>query len=489
MSRKVKVVKVNPEPARGKFGVNPSDPWSVQANISEGGGSLDTYLLSRGINPKFVSKNTKISHSKSTQFQKWKNNHKFEEVEHELEQLEEDAMLDKYLSSRGINPKFATKMVKISYAKSHEFEKWKRDHMFESMEKQTPTEMRLHALKKAQHRNTEIRSDGMHKKLHSEEADKKDTITMDIPFLIRVLELAREDVKTDVELHKVVEKLIDIRGRGTLTMDDYEFVAKLKEEYCEIIEAKTIQGTALDKFRQSAAERAKKHDEIQKQQSKNSSGMSSAIDRLQKHLNKEEVVNEMDQKFIDSLNKLAHRHKEGDRVTVNSKFFGKQKGKVVKVDSQSVHVQRDGKSVPEKYPHNAVMKENTLDPLAATEAPCDGANGADDSSEKKRQLSKSARMIKALYKKHNMKEEMYDWEKDDKNQTSPGKKKPKLDTTSDESNFGSNKPQARAVMSGGKTMTGEKRDVVEIDPLLKNRPDLNGNTKDVTDKKNNKINN
>ena len=39
-------------------------------------------------------------------------------------------------------------------------------------------------------------------------------------------------IKTKLHSHnpKVVEKLIDIRDRGTLTMDDYEFVAKLKEE-------------------------------------------------------------------------------------------------------------------------------------------------------------------------------------------------------------------------------------------------------------------
>jgi hypothetical protein len=73
---------------------------------------------------------------------------------------------------------------------------------------------------------------------------------------------------------------------------------------------------------------------------------------------KEEVeLDEADQKFIDSLNKLAKTHKVGDSVTVDSKFFGKQKGKVTKVDNQSVHVVRDGKKSAEKYPHNAVVKE------------------------------------------------------------------------------------------------------------------------------------
>jgi hypothetical protein len=52
----------------------------------------------------------------------------------------------------------------------------------------------------------------------------KDTITMDIPLLIRYSELMREDIKTDVALHEVIENLLDIKDKGVLTMDDYESV-------------------------------------------------------------------------------------------------------------------------------------------------------------------------------------------------------------------------------------------------------------------------
>jgi len=82
-----------------------------------------------------------------------------------------------------------------------------------------------------------------------------------------------------------------------------------------------------------------------------------AADYLYSEMKEEVELDEADQKFIDSLNKLAKTHKVGDSVTVNSKFFGKQKGKVVKVDNQSVHVQRNDKKYSEKYPHNSVTKE------------------------------------------------------------------------------------------------------------------------------------
>lgn len=53
------------------------------------------------------------------------------------------------------------------------------------------------------------------------------------------------------------------------------------------------------------------------------------------------------------------QHKVGDSVIANSKFFGKQKGVVTKIDKQSVHVKREGKKFSEKYPHDSVMKEET----------------------------------------------------------------------------------------------------------------------------------
>jgi hypothetical protein len=197
--------------------------------------------MSKGINPKFVSKDTKISHAKSSSFIKWKQDHQFESVE----SLDEDALLDKFLMSRGINPKYVTKDMKISHAKSGQFIKWKRDHMVEEL----------------------------------------------------------------TEAGKPSNKM-----------------------------------TTLQKFRADAAAREKKHDDIEKEmKARHAAGkedMKGSIDRLEKQLNKEEI-----------------EHKVGDSVTVNSKFFGKQKGKVTKVDSQSVHVVRDGKSSAEKYPHDAVVKE------------------------------------------------------------------------------------------------------------------------------------
>ena len=89
---------------------------------------------------------------------------------------------------------------------------------------------------------------------------------------------------------------------------------------------------------------------------------------------------------------------------------------------------------------------------------------------RKRELSKSARMIKALYKKHRMvKEETYDHEKEDKSVATYGKK-PKHDKTDKDDSLGEKKPEAASTLTGGTTLTGQKRDDIEIDPMMRVRP-------------------
>lgn len=278
MTKKLKdFVKKNPEPARGKVGVDPTDPWSAKANLAE------------------------------------------------------DQWLSRYLLAKGFNPKYTPLDVKIGHSKSGQFLKWKRDHMND----------------------------------FRESVDEKDTVTVDIPLLIRLLELAREDIKTDMDLHRVVERLIDIRNKGVLTMDNYDFIANMKESVEE-----------TDLTRESYHPR-----------------------KLVK------IVNVKEDKFQD----------------------------------QQAATQTTGMEVESR----------------------------------KSALSKSARMIKSMYKHNNMKEDLNDWEKEDKSVQTYGKK-PKMNS-SDKDNGNDNAEKndhARAILSGGTTLTGEKRDTVEIDPMMKNRPGL-----------------
>ena len=66
----------------------------------------------------------------------------------------------------------------------------------------------------------------------SESDNPKDVVRLDVPLFIRLLEYAREDAKTDMDLHSVTEKIIAMSQTGqTLTMDQYDgIVAGTAEE-------------------------------------------------------------------------------------------------------------------------------------------------------------------------------------------------------------------------------------------------------------------
>ena len=55
------------------------------------------------------------------------------------------------------------------------------------------------------------------------EEDPVDAVTIDVPLLIRLLEYAREDAETDMDLHNVTEMLINLsKEHDTLSMDQYD---------------------------------------------------------------------------------------------------------------------------------------------------------------------------------------------------------------------------------------------------------------------------
>ena len=68
----------------------------------------------------------------------------------------------------------------------------------------------------------------------SKEEDAIDTITMDVPLFIRVLEYAREDAQADMDLHDLAEKAIAAtKQQGLLQMDDYDMLVGEKESVDE----------------------------------------------------------------------------------------------------------------------------------------------------------------------------------------------------------------------------------------------------------------
>ena len=425
--------------------------------------------------------------------------------------ITEDAVLDKYLLSRGINPKFATKDQKVSHSKTTQFITWKNYHMNEAV-------------------------------------DKKDTVTLDIPLLIRVLELAREDIKTDMDLHRVVEKLINIRKKGMLTMKDYNYIAKIHEEVFGENHVAIAMGKMLDDEGSMILNQLDDIDRCSKMirdyvgkdyEKQMPAWVQSKVTLAADYINtvgtylmsKNEEVESIDEISTDGYYKAAAKSRMDAAVKVASSMgadkqartkldarnrglkrlsdrtsaemkkanSGPQKPREVKtpsdaeqrgygqgrymgdsveyqdetmLEAQSAAVrfqkalQNAKKKREEEERRNAENVKRALTPKPVQEAACAC------------ETSKSARIIKALYKKKGITEDMYDFEKDDKS-TKPYGKKPKMAVTNKEASFGEKKPESAAVLTGGTTLTGQPRDTVEIDPMMRKRPGPNipGKTK------------
>jgi hypothetical protein len=522
MSRKVKVVKKNLAPAAKPLGVNPMDPWSTKAGITEASEKelLHRFLDSRGINPEFVSRETKIAHSKSGEFMKWRKDHEFteEDIKEDLRQWfkQKWVRMDTKGNIKGdcAREPGEGKPKCLPQAKAHSIGKDARASAAQRKRREDPNPERRGAPINVKTESVDeacwvgYTAKGLKKK-----GDRM--VPNCVPEEVGEA-YSMDDVRKDAASHlkKSMDKQSSNRiaalknppakksflarvGQKQINMVKGAYHGLTKEEV--LPEAKTIQGTALDKFRQAAAERARKHDDIEREmKARHAAGkedMKGSIDRLEKHLNKEEAgaSKTKETQFHKKLDKLVHstfgkrkdemkmkeevQHKVGDSVTVNSKFFGKQKGKVTKIDNQSIHVQRNDKKTSEKYPHDAVVKEDVYqDSQAATQTAFDMGttpNQTEPTHSRRKEMSKSARIIKSIYKNKKMvKEEMYDHEKEDKSVQTYGKK-PKMAATDKKDSFGEEKPDAAAIMSGGTTLTGEKRDNVEIDPMMRNKPGQN----------------
>jgi hypothetical protein len=454
----IKPIKINPEPAKGK-NVDPSQlgQYSAKHQVSESTASLNQYLSSRGINPKFVSTATKIAHSKSAQFIKWQQDHM---------QRREDVQPTEFTPEETVNE---ISMDNISPMMQAHVKKGRMGSV-----------------------NVGTRMASPKPTFKPKPKPKK------VGFFKRLF--AGEEVQLEAKASKPT------------ALDRFRAAAAARE-----VKHNNIEKERQERLHKEPSASNSPHRDVKKD------GMSDAIRRLEKHMNKEEVELAEEQLLDEMINEVLGKDASaGDWIhdfvhSDNPKFAGKSKAERKKMALGAYYGKQNEEFeqldelkkstvfswlkqqpvVPEKKPgmdkksHNKRIKTHNkswnraLDRLAgykptsedmwqdtqaATQTPADGANGGNEVADRKRQMSKSARMIKALYKKHRVvKEDMYDHEKEDKSVATYGKK-PKMSQTDKKDSLGENKPQAAATLSGGTTLTGVKRDNIEIDPIMRNRP-------------------
>ena len=276
------MLKAKKESVMGKLanGDDPMEPWSKRFDapikedeqLDESDPLLFKYIRSLGWEPKHMDFATRSKYARSNAFKNFKVGHTSDPKDRmdESENLDEagTGLLMSYIKAKGLDPRLMDGNQKASYSRSSEFQKFKNRHVKETSgmgeRGDDWNEEKKPKAKKVQ-----------------EAVDEKDTVTMDIPLLIRVLEYAREDAKTDMDLHKVVENLINMRGHGALSMDMYNKIVAIKEEIEKIDElSKGTLTSYATKARADASNLSKQGDAASKRTS--SKSMQTALDKFRK---------------------------------------------------------------------------------------------------------------------------------------------------------------------------------------------------------------
>jgi hypothetical protein len=60
-----------------------------------------------------------------------------------------------------------------------------------------------------------------------------DIVKLDVPLFIRLLELAREDIKQDADIHDLAQAVIEKSKAGVVNMSDYDDLVKFMHQQGE----------------------------------------------------------------------------------------------------------------------------------------------------------------------------------------------------------------------------------------------------------------
>jgi len=342
-------------------------------------------------------------------------------------------ILSKYYKSKGWNVNYISKNKKVAQSKKGDYEKWKRDHgIYEDEVNEDLTTKYNGPHTGAPETRSEIsKSPTLKRKRQLDQAAAHYAVKPPAGTMKHTM--AKEENLDEVSLGDYKEK-----AKAQVK----ELKPHTKGEYGDIVKRAV-------KRREKGLAMAAKREEVEVNE------VSSELLGRYKEKAKQSA---------DTLTAAGKHRQAADRHMNVMKATGKQMAHTISNLKKSLK-----------------QEDNFGDPKAASEAPFDMGNTPNQVAPKK--MSKAASMVKEIYAKHKLKEDMYDWEKDEKS-TKPMGKKPSVQKVDGSNELGDKKPKARMVLKGGTTLTGEKRDMVEIDPMLKNRTSM-PDYKDM-DKKNQK---
>jgi len=474
-------------------GTDPNDQWSAQNKISESP-SLNKYLLSRGFDPKHTPKDIKVAHSKSNQFKLWQQHHIGEDLTTHHTGTGVDHKTDLSVSP---TKKRLDTLVK---AKAHyniptppgtmRKEGW--DDMMKAVKDRAgPQPSGDSGVKqgtrygggKQKHPDDEVMDqkagknfDHLKKPGSKHKVDKDHYIDKDIETPFRE---AVDDTTPKLNDYQHKQAIKRDLPKHTVTKTPQGSGAQLRG----IIESVELDGDQLDEislgdYKQKAQAQTK---ELKKHTKGEYSGIvNRMLDRRKKGLamagkreHKIETESDVTEGWAVNGSVLSDAKKPKLSASEKMSDYANKRHKVYQgIADKQKELMKMWNDDHKDQPHLQIpIPEDVGDAMAAIKGvgiPISQPNSQPDNEQQK---ESRASKIKALYKKK-MAEDTYDSEKDDKYGQNPTfGKKPVLQTAEkgkQAKNIDGIKTKAAAILTGGTTLTGQKRDTVQIDPDLNN---------------------
>ena len=410
-----------------KTGSDPRDGWSSsgagggiaipESIISNRADLLKKFYQSKGYNINYVSKNKRVAQSKMGDFDKWKRDHGINEDDQVDEHIVKTDGGYKLVSKKtGKNLGTASSLAGI---KKREAQVQYFKHQHEEVNEDLTTKIS----------HPETRSEVKHsptlkRKRQLDQAASQYAIPAPAGTMKRTM--AKEESQIDEV------SLGDYKAKAT--QQSKELKKHTSGEYGDLAKRMLAR-------REKGLKMASTREEVEQVDEVSSQTLDSYKEKAKKS--------------VDTLSAAGKHRKANDRLMNVMKATGKQ------IQQTTANIKKSLR-----------QEESTLEAGAACNQPWDGANSPDDVIPAKRS---AAKMVKSLVKKH-VKEDMYDHEKEDKpvvGSKKPTFQKPGVDTKTKQV------PDAAAVLKGGTTMTGEKRDTIEIDPMMKVRKQTSDSQKSL----------
>jgi len=411
-------------PERKVGGTDPMEPWSAQNKISESP-TLNKYLLSRGFDPKHTPKDVKVAHSKSNQFKLWQQHH-----------VKED-LTTKHTGS-GVDHKTDLSV--------------------------SPTKKRLDTLKKAKAHYNIPTPPGTMRKEDTEQINEIDADAI-LGMAKKISPTARmrpsidqQKKERDAKMAAHIAKHGEPKPYSPPGRKEFDFgTSKGYGQGRYMGDSVELDGDQLDEislgdYKQKAQAQTK---ELKKHTKGEYGGIAQRmLDRRNKGL---KMASKREHK-IETSTDVTEEKKDSRSASEKMSDYAVKRHKVYQgIADKQKELMKKWNDNHKDEPHLQVaIPEDVGDPKAAIK----GVPVPESMAQK----------VKAIYKKK-VAEDTYDSEKDDKYGQNPtfGKKPvmKALDNKSDR-NVDGVKTKAAAVLTGGTTLTGQKRDTVQIDPQLNN---------------------